>query len=132
MMILDDLQVSWEQLQKAVEAAVYRHLRFSGPDSINIRIDYYRERDKSIDMVLTGGKKLFADVRYTDEIKLSPKSPIISMAGQTDISLIVTKRDVDFGHVQGLPKNVFFIPAHILLYLIGRAKAEGKSLIDEM
>ncbi|MDR3332114.1 MAG: AAA family ATPase [Synergistaceae bacterium] len=131
-MILDDLQVSQEQLQNAMEATVYRHLRFSGPDSTEVKINYYSERDKNIDMVLTGGKKLFVDVRHTDEIKLSLKTPSISMANQADISLIVTKRDVDFGHVPGLPKNVFLIPAHILLYLIGRAKTEGKSLIDEM
>ncbi|MCL1828563.1 MAG: ATP-binding protein [Oscillospiraceae bacterium] len=130
MMILDDLQISPEQFRNAVETTVYRHLRFFGPDSTEAKIDYYRERGRGIDMVLSGSKKLFVDVRYSNDVRLSRKDPIVSMADRADFSLIVTKKDSDFGHIPGLPENLFLIPAHILLFLIGKAKTEGYSFLS--
>ena len=49
---------------------------------------------------------------------------------QPDLMEVVTKDENMFGYVPNLPKNIFFIPADVFLFLIGQAKSENLSFLD--
>lgn len=132
LLMLADVRFNESNLNKIVESAIYRHLRFYGPEFEEGKITYSRDkvRGKNLDMILTGRKRMFIDVRYENDIKLSPKDAIISRSREADICLVITKNDNMIGFIPRLPDNIFCLPANIFLYLIGQAKYEGRSFVD--
>ena len=147
LLMLNDIRINEGEgsMEKIVETAVYRHLRFYGPDSEEGQITYNRTRTsgKNLDMIVNGRKKIHVDVRFDSNIKLSKRDAIVSKASEADICLVVNKDENIFGYVHNLPKNIFFIPADVLLpkksvlipadvflFLIGQAKSENLSFLD--
>ena len=133
LLMLDDVRVTETDLNRIVETAVYRHLRFFGPDMQEGRITYSRKKTsgKNLDMILTGQKKrIFIDIRYDDELRFSKKDSVILNSHEADICLVITKSDRYIGPVSGLPSNIICIPANVFLFLIGHAKANNYSFLD--
>ncbi len=58
LLMLNDVRISEGSMDKIVETSVFRHLRFSGPDSEERPIFYQRGRSggKNLDMILGGEK----------------------------------------------------------------------------
>ena len=134
LLMLTDVRFNENNLNKIVETAIYRHLRFYGPEFEEGIITYSRKkcRCKNIDMILNGRKRMYIDVRFENDIRLSKKDAIITQCQEADICLIITKNDSMIGFIPGMPENIFCLPANIFLYLIGQAKYEGRSFIDGM
>jgi len=134
LLMLNDIRINEGEgnMEKIVETAVYRHLRFYGPDSEEGQISYNRTRTsgKNLDMILNGRKKIHVDVRFDSNMRLSKKDAIISKAGKADICLVITKDENMFGYVPNLPRNIFFIPADVFLFMIGQAKSDNHSFLD--
>ena len=131
LLMLNDVRISEGSMDKIVETAVYRHLRFSGPDHEERQIFYQRGRSggKNLDMILGGEKPVFLDVRYDSDVRLSRKDAILARSGDAALCLVITKADGMFGRVPDLPDNIFCIPASVFLFLIGHAKAEGRDFL---
>ena len=134
MLMLNDIRINEGEgnMEKIVETAVYRHFRFYGPDADEGNISYNRIKTsgKNLDMIVNGRKKIYVDVRFDSNMRLSKKDAIISKASEADVCLVITKDKNVFGYVPNLPKNIFFIPADVFLFLIGQAKSEGYSILD--
>ena len=134
LLMLNDIRINEGEgnMEKIVETAVYRHLRFYGPDSEEGRITYNRARTsgKNLDMILNGRKKIHVDVRFDSNMRLSKKDAIISKADEADVCLVITKDKNMFGYVPNLPRNIFFIPADVFLFMIGQAKSDNCSFLD--
>jgi len=132
MMMSTGFQSTEENKRRNVETMVYRHLRFCGPDDEEGRITYDRERSsgKNIDLILDGRRRLYVDIRYEDNIRLSRKDAIIARHDEADLCLVITKNEDMMGYIPNLPQNVFFLPATIFLFLIGQAKHDNRSFLD--
>ena len=134
MLMLNDVRISEAGMNSIVETVVHRHLRFYGPDNEEGHITYNRAKSsgKNIDMILDGRKRIFIDVRYDDDIRLSRKDTIITKCGDADLCLLITKNDRMIGYSPDLPKNIFCLPASVFLFLIGQAKSTGLSFLDNL
>lgn len=132
LLMLSDVRMTEDSLSRVVETAVYRHLRFFGPDSEEGIISYHRGRSagKNIDMILDGRRRIFVDVRYDGEDRVSRRDAIIARSAQADLCLIITRSERLFGRSPELPENVFCVPASVFLFLIGHAKAAGRPLFE--
>ena len=132
MVVFDNTRLSYSDLRRSVETMVYRHLRFFGPDSEEGRIYYQREKTagKKLDMILLDSKRLHVDIRYGDPRKVTSRDAILAANHRADICLLITQNDAELGRIPGGPGNVFRIPAHIFLFLIGMAKNEGSTLFS--
>lgn len=132
LLMLNDVRISESSMNRIVQTAVYRHLRFSGPDTEEARITYQRGRSagKNLDMIVEGPRPVFVDVRYDDDGAVSRKDAILTRAADAPLCLLVTKTDGQIGRSPELPDNVFRIPAGVLLFLLGHQKSLGKPLFE--
>jgi len=127
--LMDDLlMMDPEQLGITVETAVYKHIAafyYQNTTSVG----YYRggKRDNEIDIVVDYPKgKILIEVKYRENIKIGEKDAIYTLADEASSSIVVTKRDDDYGVIQSKGgNNILCVPAFAFLYLLGNAEKNG-------
>ena len=127
------LQVDQDGLNYSIETSAFRQLRslYAGTD---VLIGYSRHtaRRKQIDIVASGpGGRTFIDIRYLDDSRMSRSDSCVVFASQAKQVFVLTKKEHDFGPLPEGPENLYRIPAHAFLYLLGhhcQCAAEGASV----
>ena len=124
----DNLLLDAEQLGITVETAVYKHIAafyYQNTTSVG----YYRggKKGNEIDIVIdypTG--KILIEVKYRENAHIGEKDAIYELADEATCSIVVTKRDDDFGikNSKG-EKKILHLPAFAFLYLLGNAEKHG-------
>ncbi|MDR0381019.1 MAG: ATP-binding protein [Oscillospiraceae bacterium] len=122
----EDLLTNPTEMGIMAETAVYKHIAsfYSRPTA---DIGYYRKSGKGgeIDIVVTyRTHRILVDVKYREQYSLDEKSLIVSESASASSTLVVTKRDDDFGELQ-TGRGVYRIPTHAFLYLLGHAEKNG-------
>ena len=105
------------------ETAVYKHVK-AYYCHMAARIGYHRgkSRDSEIDIVVEYLKnRILIEVKYREQYPAGGKNLIVSEAGQVGSSMLITKRDDDFGPLDSC-HAVYRIPAHAFLYLLGHSE----------
>lgn len=124
----DNLMTTPEEMGIAVETAVYKHIAaFYYQNTANV--GYYRggKKGNEIDIVVDFPKgKILIEVKYRESVQINEKDAIFELADEASCSIVITKRDSDFG-IQSSKgqKNILKIPAPAFLYLLGNAEKHG-------
>lgn len=122
----EDILTNSTEMGIMVETAVYKHVR-AFYYRLTTNVGYYRKsgKENEIDIVVDYPKvRILVEVKYREQYSLGEKALIISEAEKANSSLLITKRDNDFGPVQSCP-SVYRIPAYAFLYLLGHAEKNG-------
>jgi len=124
----DNLMTDPIQLGITVETAVYKHIAafyYQNTTSVG----YYRGggRGNEIDIVVDfPSGKILVEVKYRETAPIGEKDAIYELADQAACSIVVTKRDDDFGVQQSAGvKNILRLPAFAFMYLLGNAEKNG-------
>ena len=124
----DNLMTDPEQLGITVETAVYKHIAafyYQNTTSIG----YYRggKKGNEIDVVVDfPSGKILIEVKYRENASVGEKDAIYELADEAASSIVVTKRDDDYG-IQSSKgdKKILRLPAFAFLYLLGNAEKNG-------
>ena len=124
----DNLLLDSEQLGITVETAVYKHIAafyYQNTTSVG----YYRDgkKGKEVDIVVDFPKgKILIEVKYRENVSIGEKDAIYELADKATFSIVVTKRNDDYGikKSQG-KKDILYLPASTFLYLLGNAEKNG-------
>lgn len=124
----ENLMTDPEQLGITVETAVYKHIAafyYQNTTSVG----YYRggRRGNEIDVVVEfPNGKILIEVKYRENAPIGEKDAIFELAEEASCSIVVTKRDDDYG-VQPSKgtKKILRLPAFAFLYLLGNAEKNG-------
>jgi len=124
----DDILINAEQLGITVETAVYKHIAafyYQNTTSVG----YYRDKKKGneIDIVVDYPKgKILIEVKYRESVSVGEKDAIYELADEAACSMVVTKRNDDYGIKSSKgKKNILCLPAFAFLYLLGNAEKHG-------
>ncbi|MGI6359082.1 MAG: ATP-binding protein [Bacillota bacterium] len=120
-----DLLINPAEMGLMVETAVYRHLQSFYYQSAT-RVGYYREAgkgDQEIDVVIQLPRgKVLVEVKYRETYDLAELQPLITHASDATATLLITKKDEDYGPLPASSSNVYRLPAYAFLYLLGHAE----------
>jgi len=119
----EDLLTNSAEMGIIAETAVYKHVR-TFYNRLTAKVGYYRKSSKGseIDVVVDyPGNRVLIEVKYREQYSLGDISLLMSEADRATSTILVTKREDDFGP---LPANqaVYRIPAYAFMYLIGHAE----------
>ena len=124
----DNLMIDPEQLGITVETAVYKHIAafyYQNTTSVG----YYRggKRGNEIDIVVDfPNGKILVEVKYRETAPIGEKDAIYELADQATCSIVVTKRDDDYGIQSSAGvKKILRLPAFAFMYLLGNAEKNG-------
>jgi len=124
----ESLMTNPEQLGITVETAVYKHIAafyYQNTTSVG----YYRggQRGNEIDIVVDfPGGKILIEVKYREDVQVGEKDAIHELADHVSYSIVVTKREDDYGIVSSAgKKKILKLPAFAFLYLLGNAEKNG-------
>ena len=150
----DDLLTNPTEMGIIVETAVYKHVRaFYSRMTANVgylrnsgsgRNNRSNGKKNEIDIVVDypGGNlrtarsrrmmsnnhdlnnRILIEVKYREQYSIGGKDPIVSEAHKAASSLLITKREDDFGPLKAAPA-VYRIPAYAFMYLLGHAEKTG-------
>jgi len=124
----DNLLSNPEQLGITVETAVYKHIAafyYQNTTSVG----YFRggKNKQEIDIVVDfPGGKILIEVKYRENAHIGEKDAIYQLADEANASIVVTKRNEDFGIQESKgKKKILRLPAFVFLYLLGNAEKHG-------
>ena len=124
----DNLLLDAEQLGITVETAVYKHIAafyYQNTTSVG----YYRggKKGNEIDIVIDyPSGKILIEVKYRESVHIGEKDAIYELADEATFSIVVTKRDDDYGIQSSAgKKKILHLPAFAFLYLLGNAEKHG-------
>ena len=119
----EDLLTNPTEMGIIVETAVYKHVK-SLYYHKNANIGYYRKggSENEIDVVVDFlGGRILMEVKYREQYSTGDVSLLISESEKAAKSLLITKRENDFGPLQVNPA-IYKIPAYAFMYLTGNAE----------
>lgn len=124
----DNLTLDPEQMGITVETSVYKHVAafyYQNTTSVG----YYRggKKDNEIDIVVEfPSGKILIEVKYREHAPIGEKDAIYTLADEATCSIVVTKRDNDYGLQSSAgTKKILRIPAYAFLFLLGNAEKHG-------
>ena len=124
----DDLLTNPVEMGIMVETAVYKHIA-AFYYQITTKVGYYRKprTEKEIDVVVEMTKgNILIEVKYREQAPIHESDAIYQMADQALSSIVVTKREDDYGiHTTTSGQKILRIPAYAFLYLLGNAEKHG-------
>jgi len=124
----DNLMVDPNEMGVAVETAVYKHIAAFYYQSTT-SVGYYRggKKGNEIDIVVNfPNGKILLEVKYRENVQINEKDAIFELADEASCSIVVTKRDTDYGIISSKgKKKILKIPAPAFLYLLGNAEKHG-------
>lgn len=124
----DNLMIDPIQLGITVETAVYKHIAAFYYQN-TARVGYYRggKKDNEIDIVVDfPNGKILIEVKYREAAPIGEKDAIFELADSATCSIVVTKRDDDYGIQPSKgSKKILRLPAFSFLYLLGNAEKNG-------
>ena len=125
----DELTANPEEMGRAVETAVYKHVAAFYYQNAT-RVGYFRggKKDREIDIVVDcpSVKNILIEVKYREQAPIADDAAIAQLCEDAAAALIITKRADDCG-LQTAPcgKQMIRIPAFAFLYLLGHAEKSG-------
>jgi len=124
----DSLLTNPEEMGIAVETAVYKHIAafyYQNTTSVG----YYRggKKGNEVDVVIDfPNGKILIEVKYRENAPIGEKDAIYSLTDEAACSIVVTKRDNDYGlQASNGNKKILRLPAFAFLYLLGNAEKHG-------
>ncbi len=124
----EDLLTNPAEMGIIVETAVYKHVR-AFYYRMATSVGYHRQggKDGEVDIVVDYlNSRVLIEVKYREQYSLNEKSLIVSGSDMAASSLLITKREDDFGALAVKPA-VYRIPAYAFLYLLGHAEHNGST-----
>ncbi|MBR2717334.1 MAG: ATP-binding protein [Oscillospiraceae bacterium] len=115
------LQVDYEGLNGSIEVSAFRQLRsfYAGTD-VSIGYSRHAARHKQINIVADDPRgRIFLDIRYQEDSRISRSDLSRALASQAKEVFVLTKKENDFGPIPEGPENLYRIPAHAFLYILG-------------
>jgi predicted AAA+ superfamily ATPase len=124
----ENLMTDPEQMGITVETAVYKHLAAFYYQKTT-SVGYFRDSKdgKEIDIVIDFPKsKILVEVKYREDAAIGEKDAIYKLADSAAHSIVVTKREDDYGlQLSKGKKKILRLPAFAFLYLLGNAEKHG-------
>ena len=124
----DNLLLDAEQLGITVETAVYKHMA-AFYYQYTTSVGYYRggKKGNEIDIVVDyPSGKILIEVKYRENVHIGEKDAIYELADEATFSIVVTKREDDYGIKNSKGKRkILHLPAFAFLYLLGNAEKHG-------
>lgn len=134
-LLTDKTQPKDDELDRIVEAALFKNLSVGFPDKI-IKMGYYRKptgNHPEIDIVLQTKDNYFLyDVQFLDSTNFDLKNTIMDFYDKHSENLksitLITKNNDDYGcnYSENLRIPIFKIPAYAFLYLLGYVEKQAK------
>ena len=95
--------------------------------SVGYHRDNRRVGDREIDIVVDFPRgRILIEVKYKEKVLIGENDAIYEWADSASSSIVVTKRDNDFGLQQSKGKNkILRLPAFAFLYILSNAEKHG-------
>lgn len=126
----DGINAGAEEMGIIVETAVYKHIRAFYYQNSSTKVGYYRDATaggREIDVVVEYSPKsnILIEVKYREDSSIAQSDAIVRMCGEAQSSLLITKKENDYGVLENSNGKIYKIPAYAFLYLLGCAEKHG-------